>query len=46
MVVILALWGAVNPRGVRMVLRALIRTRDGLASSMLPSATPVEWRFS
>lgn len=45
-VVILALWGAVNPRGVRMVLRALIRTRDGLASSMLPSAAPVEWRFS
>jgi glycosyltransferase involved in cell wall biosynthesis len=45
-VAILALWGAVNPRGVRMILRSLVRIRDGLASLVLPTAAPVEWRFS
>jgi hypothetical protein len=43
-VMILALWGAVNPRGARMIFRSFIRIRDGLASIVLPSATPVEWR--
>ena len=44
-ILIWASWGEVNPASLRAALRALIRTRDFLASAMLRNGRPCEWRF-
>jgi GT2 family glycosyltransferase len=43
-ILIWASWGELNPASLRATLRALIRTRDLMASAMVRSGRPCEWR--
>jgi hypothetical protein len=40
-----ATWGTISPPTLRLFLRALIRTRDLVASLKVKDGTPYEWRL-